>query len=229
MRVLAIDTAAGACSVAVWDGATLHQQIRVMDRGHAEALVPLLLQVMQDAGCGFADLGLLAVTVGPGAFTGLRIGLATARGLCAATGLPCLGVTTLEAVAAAAGSSSPADRPLLVALDTRRGDVYAQAFLQQEALGEPEVATPEGLALRFASQRLVVAGDACAAVLAAMHAVGAEAVAAPGVAAYPVAGQVARIALERWLAGVRPLDPPAPLYLRAPATGPQQRHAGSGR
>ncbi|MFO1145233.1 MAG: tRNA (adenosine(37)-N6)-threonylcarbamoyltransferase complex dimerization subunit type 1 TsaB [Rhodospirillales bacterium] len=139
-----------------------------MSRGHAEALLPLLLATLADAGRGFSDLDLLAVTVGPGAFTGLRIGLAAARGLALATGLPCLGVTTLEAVAAAVPASEAGGRPLLVALDSKRGDVYAQVFIEGEAASEAAVAAPAGLARLLATVPalpaglLMVAGDAAA-------------------------------------------------------------------
>lgn len=226
MRILAIDTAAGACSAAVWDDGRVHQRLLEMSRGHAEALVPLVLATLADAGRGFAELDLLAVTIGPGAFTGLRIGLAAARGLALATGLPCVGVTTLEAVAAAVPASEAGGRPLLVALDSKRADVYAQVFIDRQAATEAAVVSPADLARLLATVPalpagpLAVAGDAAAMVLPALAAAGiaAAAATAPG---YPLAAHVAAIAARRAPAGGDRLLPPAPLYLRPPATGPQ--------
>ena len=226
MRILAIDTAAGACSAAVWHDGAVHQRLVEMSRGHAEALVPLLLATLADAGCGFADLDLLAVTIGPGAFTGLRIGLAAARGLALATGLPCLGVTTLEAVAAAVPETETAGRPLLVVLDSKRTDVYAQVFVESEAATEPAVLAPVDLARELAAARalpvgpLAVAGDATAMVLPALAAAGIAARAAPS-PGYPLAAHVAAIAATRVPPRGTIPPPPVPLYLRPPATGPQ--------
>lgn len=129
MQILAFDTAAAACSAALWrDGTVRARRLEPMARGQAEALLPMVRAVLDEAGAAFADLDLLAVTVGPGAFTGLRIGLAAARGLALATGLPCLGVTTLEAVAQAVPAAARTGDAILAVLDTRRDDVYAQTF-----------------------------------------------------------------------------------------------------
>ncbi|MBI4275667.1 MAG: tRNA (adenosine(37)-N6)-threonylcarbamoyltransferase complex dimerization subunit type 1 TsaB, partial [Rhizobiales bacterium] len=103
MRLLAIDTALEACSVAVFD--TAHGDIAVsesqpMVRGHAEALMPLIAGVMDTTGLSFANIDRVAVTIGPGSFTGLRVGLAAARGIGLAAGKPVVGLTTLAAFAA---------------------------------------------------------------------------------------------------------------------------------
>ena len=162
MRILALDTATSACSVALWcDGAVRARRFAPMERGQAEALVPMLGAVLADAGCAFAELDLLAVTVGPGTFTGLRIGLAAARGLALAAALPCLGVTTLEAVADGVGPEERAGAALLVVLDAKRRDVYAQLFSAGlEPLGEARAVLPSGLAETLPAGPLVVAGDA---------------------------------------------------------------------
>ncbi len=116
MRILALDTATSACSAALWhDGRVCARRLVRMERGQSEALMPMVLDVLAEAGCGFSQLDLLAVTVGPGAFTGLRIGLAAARGMALASGIPCLGVTTLEAVAHGVPEGERAADPLLVA------------------------------------------------------------------------------------------------------------------
>ena len=147
MKVLALDTATSACSAALWeDGAVRARRLTITERGQAEALMPMVLAVLEEAGEDFAGLDLLAVTVGPGAFTGLRIGLAAARGMALAAGLPCLGVTTLEAVAHGVGADERARATLLVALETKRADLYVQAFdggLQP--LGEPRAVAAEAI------------------------------------------------------------------------------------
>ena len=99
-RLLALDCAAGACSVAVLDATgVLAAAHRVMDRGQAEALMPMIADVLAEAGIAARDLCAVAATGGPGSFTGVRIGLAAARGIALAAGLPTVPVTTLEAVA----------------------------------------------------------------------------------------------------------------------------------
>lgn len=220
MRILALDTATTACSVALWsDGAVRARRFAAMERGQAEALVPMLEEVRAEAGFDYAELDLLAVTVGPGAFTGLRIGLATARGLALAAALPCVGVTTLEAVAEGVGDDEWADANLLVVLDAKRADVYAQVFSSRlEPLGVASAVVPSGLGALVPPGRLVVAGDASGRAVEALVAAGADArcSAAPGV---PDAVHVAAIAARRDRPGAADA-PPAPLYLRPPDATP---------
>ena len=94
MRVLAIDTALAACAAAVLDTdhGILASETLPMLRGHAEALIPLIARVMKRSDMIFRDLGRIAVTTGPGSFTGVRVGLAAARGFGVATGVPVVGV-----------------------------------------------------------------------------------------------------------------------------------------
>lgn len=130
MRILAFDTAGNGCSACVWQDGTVLAQARLgMERGQAEALVPLLSSLLEQAGLDWPQLDRLAVTVGPGSFTGVRVGLATARALALATGLPVSGVTTLDLFATAARASLPVPQGVLLALiDARRDDLYCQAF-----------------------------------------------------------------------------------------------------
>ena len=103
MLILAIDTALDACAAAVLDtsaGKLIAQESQAMKRGHAEALMPLIARVMKASGVAFAALDRIAVTTGPGSFTGLRVGLSAARGIALAAGKPVVGVTTLTAFAA---------------------------------------------------------------------------------------------------------------------------------
>jgi tRNA threonylcarbamoyladenosine biosynthesis protein TsaB len=130
VRVLAIDTALEACSAAILDtdrtdGMTSRSQ--PMIRGHAEALMPLIAAVMAEAQMDFADLDRVAVTVGPGSFTGLRVGVAAARGIALATGKPAVGLTTLAALAAPVFAADDSN-PVLAVINARHGRVYMQLF-----------------------------------------------------------------------------------------------------
>src|SRR5512147_2979822 len=125
MRLLAIDTALAACSAAVFDfdKGIIASETLPMVRGHAEALVPLIGRVVETAGIDYSALDRIAVTVGPGSFTGLRVGVAAARGIALATGKPVVGITTLEALAAPYLAADPAT-PVAAAIDGRHRHVY---------------------------------------------------------------------------------------------------------
>ena len=130
MRLLAIDTALDVCSAAVLDteraAGTVYRSVPMM-RGHAEALMPLIAAVMSTAGLEFADLDRIAVTVGPGSFTGLRVGVAAARGFALATGKPAVGLTTLATLAAPLFEIDES-KAVLAAIDARHDHVYMQLF-----------------------------------------------------------------------------------------------------
>lgn len=138
MLILAFDTCMAAVSVAVWrDGATLAAAREVMEQGQAEALIPLVEKVMGAAHVAYAELDRIAVTVGPGSFTGVRVGLAAARGLGMAAGKPVIGVTTTEVLAAQIFTDRAGRQGrVLVAIDTKRGDFYAQRFEGARAVDE---------------------------------------------------------------------------------------------
>src|SRR2546421_4091853 len=130
MRVLAIDTALGACAAAVLDsaaGAILASESLSMLRGHAEAVMPLIARVMDAARCEFADLDRIAVTVGPGSFTGLRVGISAARGIALATAKPAIGLSTLSALAAP-HVAARANHAIIAAIDARNEQVYFHVF-----------------------------------------------------------------------------------------------------
>src|SRR5919204_2428098 len=120
MRVLAIDTALEACSAAVLDpdGGITASESLAMTRGHAETLMPLIARVMNGARVEFAQLDRIAVTVGPGSFTGLRVGIAAARGIALAAGKPAIGLSTLSALAAP-HVAARSDHVILAAIDAR--------------------------------------------------------------------------------------------------------------
>jgi tRNA threonylcarbamoyladenosine biosynthesis protein TsaB len=128
MIILAIDTALDACSAAVLDtsaGKTIAAESQPMQRGHAEALMPLIARVMKQSGVAFAALDRIAVTTGPGSFTGLRVGLSAARGIALAADKPAVGLTTLAAYAAPIVAENGA-HPILSAIDARHDHVYFQ-------------------------------------------------------------------------------------------------------
>jgi tRNA threonylcarbamoyladenosine biosynthesis protein TsaB len=128
MLILAIDTALDACAAGVLDtdaDRMIAQESQIMKRGHAEALMPLIARVMKASGIAFADLDRIAVTTGPGSFTGLRVGLSAARGIALAAGKPVVGLTTLAAYAAPIVSRNGA-QPVISAIDARHDHVYFQ-------------------------------------------------------------------------------------------------------
>ena len=130
MRVLAIDTALAACSAAVLDteqGGIIASESLPMLRGHAEALMPLIRRIMDEAGTAFRDLDRVVVTTGPGSFTGLRVGIAAARGIALAIDKPAVGVSTLSAYAAPYLADDD-NAPVVVAIDARHSHVYLQVF-----------------------------------------------------------------------------------------------------
>ena len=160
MLILAIDTALDACAAGVLDirsSKLIAHETQPMKRGHAEALMPLIGRVMAEAGLGFAALDRIAVTTGPGSFTGLRVGLSAARGIALAADKPVVGVTTLTAYAAPVVSTNSAP-PVIAAIDARHDHVYFQAVNGDgSALLPPRVApVSEALAAaRFSAPHLV--------------------------------------------------------------------------
>ena len=129
MRVLAIDTALEACSAAVLDtdrGIIASESIEMV-RGHAEAVMPLLARVMDEADIAFAQLDRIAVTTGPGSFTGLRVGIAAARGLALASAKPAVGLSTLAGFAAPHIAEHDVT-PVVAVIDARYEHVYMQVF-----------------------------------------------------------------------------------------------------
>jgi tRNA threonylcarbamoyladenosine biosynthesis protein TsaB len=203
MVVLGLDTCLAACSVALFEDGVVRAHAREeMARGHQERLAPMVRAVMAEAGAPFAALDRVAVTVGPGSFTGLRVGLAFAKGLAAALGVPVVGVGVLEALAAEAGGLVAA------AVDARRDQLYLQVFEGGRPLMAPDVLELGAAAARVAEiaggRPLTLIGSG--APLLADVAPGATVLTPPGADAR----QVARLGASRTPA------PPRPLYLRAP-------------
>jgi len=203
--LLAFDTALESCGAAVLDGdRVLAARAEPMARGHQERLAPLVAELMQEAALPFSALERIGVTVGPGSFTGLRVGLAFAKGLGVALDRPVVGIGTLQAMAA----SEPADGLVVAAIDARRDQLYLQVFRDGVPASEPEALGAEAAAALVRARgepvRLIGSGG-------------------PLLAPYfPAARSVERsgadpAALARLVAAApAPDGPPRPLYLRAP-------------
>ena len=218
MLILAIDTALDACAAAVLDtdaAKIIAQESQPMKRGHAEALMPLIARVMKASGVAFTALDRIAVTKGPGSFTGLRVGLSAARGIALAAGKPAVGLTTLTAYAAPfVGENS--QHPIISAIDARHDHVYFQVVSGDGgSLIKPKVAPiSEALeASRFGAPHLV--GNA-AKILADRWPSDAPPPFKVDMQPAPDIGWVA------WLgAAVSPeMAPASPYYLRAPDAKP---------
>ena len=218
MLILAIDTALDACAAAVLDteaGGLVAHESQPMKRGHAEALMPLIARVMHQSGLSFASLDRIAVTTGPGSFTGLRVGLSAARGIALAARKPAVGLTTLSAYAAPL-ISEHGEHPIISAIDARHDHVYVQVVTGDGgALVRPRVAPIEEAldASRFGAPHLV--GNA-AKILAERW---------PKDAPQPIAvdPQAAPdITWVAWLGAAADPDsaPARPFYLRAPDAKP---------
>ena len=210
MIVLAIDTCLAACSVALVDGnEVLAQASEPMTRGHQERLAPLTEEVMGLAGLAFAAIDRIGVTVGPGSFTGLRVGLAFAKGLALALDRPCVGVGCLEALSSALG----ADGFRAAVIDAGRERVFVQLFEGQTA-----IVAPDSLEIPVAAARL-----------AELVQIGPLTLTGPGAALLSGAAPGALIVdqaapspvVVATLAARAPLVPPRPLYLRAPDAKPK--------
>ena len=159
MNLLALDAATTACSVACWSGgAIIAQREETAGRRQAEILMPMVQSAMREAGFDYNMLDLIAVTTGPGSFTGVRIGLATARGLALASGLPLTGVTTLQALAAAPPPDERQGGPILAVLDARRDQLYGQFFdINGDPASDPFAAAAATIPGRLKKLRRVTA------------------------------------------------------------------------
>lgn len=219
MTVLAIDTSMQACSAALSIDGRSVGRFEERERGHAEAIVPMIADVMKDAGVGFADLDKLAVSTGPGTFTGVRVGIATARGLALAAGLPLIGrsglVVMAQQVVAARSKDETSD--ILIAADARRGQIYWALFDHSGCQRtEPAANTAFEIVSCLPHGQTAVAGTGALLVMET-----AEDMARDVVVAVPNLLPDAA-ALAKMAEGIRPgASPVNPLYLRPPDAKPQ--------
>ena len=214
-RILALDAALARCSAAVLAGeAVLAVHSAPGERGHAALLPPMAEAVLRAAGLDAADLDAVAAVVGPGGFTGIRAALALAEGIGLGAGLPVIGVTTGEALAAALPAAVRAGRTVWAVIDNRRGRVLLERFPSGAlaAEGPPEVFAEADLP--WPTTPVAVAGDAAPAVAARLAARGADALLTDQ--RLPEAAAAARVAALR-LAGALPPRSARPLYVEPPA------------
>ena len=219
MRVLAIDTALDACSAAVLDldkGGIIAGETLAMARGHAEAVMPLIARVMNEAAIEFTELDRIAVTTGPGSFTGLRVGISAARAIALAAAKPAIGLSTLAAFAAPLIAEDDSTN-VVAAIDARHAHVYLQVF----GRGGRTLVSPRIAMVRDAL-RLSVSGPARLVGSAARMLEGAW----PKEAEPPLLVDNRGAPEIAWVArlGAAAADgygSPKPLYLRAPDAQPQ--------
>lgn len=215
--ILACDTTQGACSAALYrdtltsEPSVLASELLPMTKGHAEALMPMLQRVCKTAGKSMREIDRLAVTNGPGTFTGVRVGLAAMRGLSLALAIPLKAYGTLEVMAQASRASGP----LIVAVDARRSVFYAQSFdAQKTPLSPPQALTGEQVLALVKEGDVTLQGSGSSLLMpAASSRFSAEN--APDYPQAEVLGAMAAADLE-WPAYDALGAPPEPLYLRAP-------------
>ncbi len=214
--VLGIDTATWtAAAGVVRDGEVLADAVHREERSHTRSLTQLVERVLADAGLAITDVEGLAVSIGPGSFTGLRVGLALAKGIAFAGGVPIAAVPTLEALAWAAGAA--AGETVCAALDARKQEVYAALFTMTadgpRRETPDEALRPAALAARLRPGCILVgdAGDVYGSVL------GERAILRPFATHHPRGAVVARLGWQRLLAGAaEPIGPLEPVYVRPP-------------
>jgi len=204
MILLAIDTAGIDCSAAVFDSTTgrlLSEVSEELGKGHAERLMAVIDEALDKAGVELEALGRIAVVIGPGSFTGIRVGVAAARGFALSLGIDCVGVTTLETLAAMQHAASGSDNPVLVAMDAKREEIYAQGFAADGTpLSEPAALSAEDVDRLKASLSADLTGSWVAKATDRFD-----------------IGVVARLGAAKPAGGSRP----KPLYLRGPDAKPQ--------
>jgi len=204
MILLAIDTAGGDCSAAVYDGVAgvaLSEITDAIGIGHAEKLMAVIDRALDEAGLSIDAIERIAVTIGPGSFTGIRVGVAAARGLALALGVEAVGVSTLAVLAASAADGTKS--PLLAAMDAKRGEIYAQLYAADgTAISPPEALSIDAAKALVADTNATIVGSA-AALLSGLEG-------EKKADRFPI-GLVARLG-----AAATPSGRPKPLYLRGP-------------
>jgi len=215
MLILALDTSMAACSVCVYDtdkSLVIGAKQQFIDRGQAEALAPMVQDTMKMAGVGFADLDRIAVTMGPGTFTGVRIGLAMARGLGLSLSIPIIGINSLAAIAANETSNT---LPIVVAVDARAGEIYFASFDQAGLEVTAPAIVPLAEVQRFMPTHSAAILGTGAELL--LQKLGNDRHVRSDADDLPIAKNFVRLAATM----PAPALPPEPLYLRAPDVKPQ--------
>jgi N6-L-threonylcarbamoyladenine synthase len=214
MIILALDTAGVDCAAAVYDSGSdsvIGEVTETIGRGHAEHLMHIVDKALAAADVALPAIERIAVTVGPGSFTGIRIGVAAARGFALSLGIPAVGVTTLEVMAAAARRDNPG-KAVLAAIDAKREEIYLQSFnADGEALDEPRALTVEQARKMADAFDGIVTGTAAARL--------ADLPPPERPDAFPI------VLIARLGAAKPAQEKPKPLYLRGPDARPQAGYA----
>lgn len=223
MNVLGLDTCFPALSVAVGldlatPAARVLSRTEPMQTGHAERLLPLIDELLSEAGTLINSIDRIAVTIGPGSFTGTRIGIAAARALKLALDVPIVAFTSLEAMALSPSIDAEPGEDLVIAVDAHRGEAYVQVFDAATRLAKsaPTIVPFSEFAAIFRGRPVISAGTAATAVAAAVRSAGGEAQTGP-VSLFPDMAA----AVSRAPARLPASELPAPLYLRPPDAKPQ--------
>jgi tRNA threonylcarbamoyladenosine biosynthesis protein TsaB len=222
MTILALDTASGMCAAALYDPQTQQMLAEVshdIGKGHAEVLMDYIAQCFDMAKIARNDISRIAVNIGPGSFTGVRVGVSAARGFGLALSCPVIGISGFEALASEVQDSDSAIQPVLIAFSAYRGDLYAQGF---GADGKPSTGPIAGNEAELLDVLAGLGADYTLCGSAAEQlslAEGRERI-VTGTAAYANIGSFARLAATRE-AG----NPPEPLYMRGPDVKPQSGFA----
>lgn len=216
MNLLAIDCSASLCAACVYDagaGKELGRKVLDLGKGHAEHLMAVIDEALNAGGVSFADLGRIAVSIGPGSFTGVRVGVSAVRGLALALNIPTVGVTTLEALAAETHDQL-GPRNVLAALDGGRGEIQAAVYDEAGAVLFAPAVIDLNRATELAAQfSPALAGTAAQMIAAAMPSH--EFSLGPLVTTTDIA------VYARLAAAKEPGEKPKPLYLREPDAKPQ--------
>ena len=183
MKLLAFETATEACSVALWIDGNVRERFEVAPRRHAELSLPWAEALLAEAGIDRAALDVLAVSRGPGAFTGVRLGISLVQGIALALDRPVVAVSTLAVLAAGASTPGDAERLVLASIDARMGEVYAGAFEVRD--GEPVPLGPETVGAAEDVELPRVEGD--------WQGIGTGFAAGDGALATRLAGRLARV------------------------------------
>lgn len=220
MNVLAIDTAANLCAACVYDtavGRELGQSVHDIGKGHAEVLMDVIGEALGAASLTFAGIDAVAVAVGPGSFTGIRVGVSAARGLALALKAPVAGVTTLEALAFEAREHFGA-KPVLAAIDAGRDGIYSSVYDDFGKIAYAPAVLDLETAVELASNVAVVTGSAAVRIADAAKQKGLMLGSTDATADI---GAYARLAIAKGFSN----EKPRPLYLRAPDAKPQTQFA----
>ncbi|MCT4574938.1 MAG: tRNA (adenosine(37)-N6)-threonylcarbamoyltransferase complex dimerization subunit type 1 TsaB [Alphaproteobacteria bacterium] len=158
MKILAVDTCSSKCSVAITDEENvLYSLVKNMPRGHSEALFPMIEEALKETSLDINDIDAFACSVGPGAFTGIRVGISSIKALATATDKPCVGVQS--ALAIAKGLSKD-DMNVLIALESKRSDVYWQLFdTNLEPINDISLSMASDVADSLKGEKIKIVGD----------------------------------------------------------------------